>query len=135
MTAIEKTAAIRDLLSANLPALLGTASLDNFDEYLNKSPLRADDLEIAVYIDLDDNDVNTKMFQVIIQAQIHGKDEVQEYHSVIMPFLEEFLIGSVVDMTQRMHIKSDVYPLDVNSSTSFIFYEVRFETELDDCDF
>lgn len=134
MTPIEKTAAIRDLLSANLPALLATASLSDFDEYLNKSPLRVDDLEIAVYIDLDDDDVNTDMFQVIIQVQIYKKDQVQEYHSVIKPFLQEFLIGSVVDMTQRMHIKSDVYPLDVNSSTSFIFYEVRFETKLDDCD-
>lgn len=135
MTPIEQTAAIRDLLSANLPVLLGTAGLDDFDEYLNKSPLRAEDLEIAVYIDLDDNDVNTKMFQVIIQVQLNKKAEIQEYHSVIMPFLEEFLIGSVVDMTQRMHIKSDLWPMDVNGGSSFGFYEVRFETELDDCDF
>ena len=137
MTPVEKTAAIRDLLSDNLPALLAgySPALDDFAEYLNKSPLRADDLEIAVYIDLDDDDVNTDMFQTIIQVQTYGKDQIQEYHSVIKPFLKEFLIGSVVDMTQRMHIKSDVYPLDVNSSTSFIFYEVRFETELDDCDF
>lgn len=135
MTAIEKTAAIRDLLSAGLPALLATALLDNFAEYLNKSPKRADDLEICVYIDLDDNDTDTSSFGVIIQAQIYGKDEVQEYHSVIMPFLEENLTADVVDMAVRLSIKGDPWPMDIKTSTAFIYYSVLFQSELDDCDF
>lgn len=134
MTAVEKTAAIRDLLSANIPGLLTAASLENFDEYLNKSPLRGDDRELAVYIDSEINDVNTSSFQVVIQAQIYGKDQVQEYHSVIMPFLESDLTGEVVGMTQRVMIEAEIYPMEIKTSSSFIFYGVGFETELDDCD-
>lgn len=134
MTAIEKTAAIRDLLSANIPGLLAGIGLDDFDEYLNKSPLRSDDKEICVYIDLETNDVDLTRFAVLIQAQIYKKDQVQEYHSVIMPFLEDNLDGNVVEMEQRQSIDADIYPLDISSSTSFVFYSVVFETNLDDCD-
>lgn len=134
-TAIEKTQAIVDLLSANLPALLAayTPVLDNFTQYVNYSPDNDKEKIISVYIDVDVNDVLTKTFGVIIQCQIFGDDQVQEYHSVIMPFLEEFLIGSVVEMERRTIIDGDPWPMDTNS-TAFIFYKVMFETELDDCD-
>lgn len=134
MTPVQKTAAIRDLLSANLPDLLSTAGLDNFDEYRNKSPLRSDDNEICTYIITDDNEVNNDSFGVIIRAQIYGKDLDQEYHSVIKPFLESDLTGSVVGMTQRTSIKSDLYPMEINGSTAYILYSVIFDSELDDCD-
>jgi len=137
MTAIEKTKAIKDLLANNLPALLAayTPALDNFDEYLNKSPLRFEDKEICVYIDFEDNDTDNKRFGAIIQVQIFGEDQVQEYHSVIMPFLENNLTPDIVDMTERESIKSKIFPIDLDESTSFILYFVEFSQPLDKCDF
>ena len=137
MTAIEKTKAIKDLLANNLPALLAayTPALDNFDEYLNKSPLRFEDKEICVYIDFEDNDTDNKRFGAIIQVQIFGEDQVQEYHSVIMPFLENNLTPDIVDMTERESIKSKIFPIDLDESTSFILYFVEFSEPLDKCDF
>lgn len=134
MTPIQKTQAIADLLAANLPALLSTAGLDNFAEYLNTSPLRADDSEICTYIITDDNDVLNDTFGVIMRVQLYGLDKDQEYHSVIKPFLDESLTGSVVGMTQRLSIKSDLYPMEINGQTAYILYEVIFNTELDDCE-
>jgi len=137
MTPIEKTKAIKDLLANNLPALLAayTPALDNFDEYLNKSPLRFEDKEICVYIDFDDNDTDTKTFGVIIQAQIYGEDQVQEYHSVIMPFLENNLTANIVDMVDRDKLSSKIFPIDLDESTSFILYFVEFSEPLDKCNF
>lgn len=133
MTPVERTAAIKNLLSANLPTLLTTALLDDFDEYLNKSPLRADDKEISVYIDTDDNSTDNLFFSVIIQCQLNGDDQVQEYHSVIMPFLEENLKAEVVGFTSRTNISADIWPIDHTRSTAFIYYNVSFESFLDDC--
>ncbi|MCP4356046.1 MAG: hypothetical protein GY793_10575, partial [Proteobacteria bacterium] len=57
-----------------------------------------------------------------------------EYHSIIKPFLEANLLGSVVGMTQRLSIESDLWPMDINKSAGFILYSVIFQTELDDCE-
>jgi hypothetical protein len=43
MTDFDRTKAIADLSAVTLPALLATAGLDNFVQYINKSPLKADD--------------------------------------------------------------------------------------------
>ena len=134
LTPIERTAAIRDLFSNNLPDLLTDASLDNFDEYLNKSPLRSQDKELCVYIDFDDNDSDSYSFGVVIQAQLYGSDQVQEYHSVIMKFIEENIIGDTVGFTVRNNIAADIWPMDIERSTAFIYYSVGFMTRTDDCD-
>jgi hypothetical protein len=133
MTAIERTQAISDLLENNLPPLLATAGLDNFDVYQNKAPLRSTDLEMTVIVDYDEDDVDLYRFGVLIAAQLYGKDQAQEYHSIIMEFLREFLTGSVVGIMERNSIKGDPWPIDLNS-TSFCFYEVGFSEPLDKCD-
>jgi len=133
MTAVQKTAAIRDLLASGLPSLLTTTGLDDFADYLNKSPTKADEKQISVYIDSEINNVDSSSFAVVIQAQIYGKDQVQEYHSVIMPFLESDLNGIIVDMVQRMEIQAELFPID-RTSTSHILYYVLFKTDLDDCE-
>ncbi len=133
MTPVERTEAIKDLAAANLPALLGAVPLDNFDEYRNKTPLKVDSKQFCVYIDIDDDDTDSQTFAAIIQAQLFGKDEADEYHSVIMPFLRSELTASVVGYDVRESIKSDVWPMD-NKGVSFIYYFVTFTIENDDCD-
>ena len=133
MTPVERTQAIADLAAANLPALLGAVPLDDFDEYRNKTPKKSDDKEFCVYIDIDNDDTDNQTFGAIIQAQLFGKDEADEYHSVIMPFLREFLTADVIEYTVRESIKSDVWPMD-NKGVSFIYYFVTFTIENDDCD-
>jgi hypothetical protein len=134
MTPVQRTAAIKTVFSTGLPALLSTAGLEDFDEYLNKSPLRSNDKELCVYIDFDDNGTDTKTFGVMIQAQLYGDDQVQEYHSVIMPFIEQFITADVVGYQTRMNISSDVFPMEPNGSSAFVFYMVSFESQIDDCE-
>lgn len=133
MTPVQRTAAIKNLCSSNLPALLTAAGLDDFSEYLNKSPLKSDDKELCVYIDMDGNSTDRLEFGVLIQAQLYGEDQVQEYHSVIMPFLENNLSGDVVGFTERTNISSDVWPMEPGGATAFIYYTVQFSKDIDDC--
>ena len=133
MTPVQRTQSIIDLVSANLPALLATAGLDDFDAYRNKSPLKSDDKEFCVYIDVDDDNTDSQSFGAIIQVQLFGKDEADEYHSVIMPFLREFLTPAIVGYDIRESIETDVWPMD--SKGSFIYYNVKFTKENSDCDY
>lgn len=133
MTPIQKTEAIRSACASGLPILLTTAGLDDLDQYLNKSPTKSDDNELAVYIDFDDNNVSDEQFQVIIQIQLSGQDKTQEYHSVIMPFLKSAITEDLVKMQVRDSIKSDHYPMPPNGGNSYIFYVILFSSELDDC--
>lgn len=146
MTAIEKTQAIVDLLENGIPAAVPPVpplsdklasfvpALDDFDSYQNFSPTDDKARIIAVYIDEDEDNTDNEVFSVIIQAQIYGEDLVQQYHSVIMPFLRENLTNKIVGMMERIHIKGKVWPMDTNGS-DFIFYLARFESDLDKCDF
>ena len=134
MTPIEKTTAIRDLLSANLPALLSSAGLSDFDEYRNKTPKKADDKELCVYIVSDSDNEETQDFTVLIQAQLYQSDQDQEYHSVIYPYLTENLTGDIVGDMQRQSIVGDIWPMEPGSgAAAFLFYEVSFFTDIDDC--
>lgn len=133
MTPVERTKAIADKAAEKLPALLATAGLSDFDEYQNKSPLRPDDLEFCVYIDSDDDSTDSQAFGVVIQCQIYGKDDGQEYHSVIMPFLREFITAELIEYEVRDSIRAEVWPMD-NASTSFIFYGIAVSSQSDDCD-
>ena len=134
MTPIERTKAIADEAALRLPGLLSAASLDDFDVYHNKSLLRTEDNEFCVYIEADDNLTDSIVFVAYIQAQISGTDKDQEYHSVIMPFLEEFIDADLVEYDERDFIMSDPWPTDLNSR-SLLYYKIGFSSPSDDCDF
>ncbi len=53
MSPVEITEYVSTLLSTALPPKLADAGLDDFTEYINKSPLRSDDSELCVYSDYD----------------------------------------------------------------------------------
>lgn len=133
MTPIERTQAIADKAALILPGLLTTALLSPFVQYINKSPLEVDDNEFCVYIDSDINNEDSLLFSALIQVQISGEDKVQEYHSVIMPFIEENIDADLVDYVDRDSIEADVWPMD-NTSRSFIYYTVSFSSPSEDCD-
>jgi len=134
LTPIERTEAIKDLCESDLPALLDDAGLSNFDEYRNKTPLKSNDKELCVYIAEDMNSPSENKFLVLIQVQIYGNDEGQEYHSVIMPFLEQELTADIVEYTDRDSISADVWAMDVEKMTTFLWYEIEFTEDKDGCD-
>jgi hypothetical protein len=134
MTPVEITQLIADTMAAGLPSKLTTAGLENFAVYQNKIPNKADDLEVCVYLDYDDDDTDQAVLGILIQIQLYAKDENQEYHSVINPFLKKNITPELVGFETRQFIKSDHFPMD-NNGSAFIFYKIEFSKNLTDCDF
>lgn len=133
MTSKERTAAILNLVSTGLPPLLAAAPLPDFDEYVDGPPLRTDDSEFSIYVSDETDSVSEHDYSLIFQCQINGGDLSNEYHSVIMDYLRGNLTPEVVGFQSRIKLSADLWPIDPNSGTAFIFYEVIFQRELDDC--
>lgn len=134
MTSKEKLEAIISICESQLPGLLSAATLANFAEYLTRRPKKADDLEFCGYLSEEGNSTNQAYFSVLLQVQLYKVQTVQDYHSVIFQFLEENIIPSVVGMGYRDSIAADLYEPDKMGS-AFIYYQIDFRSELDDCDF
>ena len=133
MTSRQKIEAIKTLCSTNIPALLIAAGLEPVDVYRSGTPLRQDDREVCVYLESESEEVESETFSALIMFQNYETDDVELYHSVFFDYLKSSLTGDIVDMDQRVSILADVWPLDINSSNSFIYYIVKFQTWLDNC--
>lgn len=127
---------IKNTLEAGLPSLLSGASLSNFDEYRTKSPSEREKKSICVYLDntLDNTLLFTRSFIIQVQLFRIDDDEAIDYYDVITPFIKENITPELLGYVDRDKIEDDYYPIDGNTSTSFIFYSLTFNTDLDDCE-
>lgn len=132
MTPNEKKTAIKNLLSTNLPALLTTAGLPDFQEYLDKYPNDPNKRQIGIYYFQDDDDTNSLRSGFVIHLQLPRILDADDYHDVVYPYIRENLTADVVEMTVRESIESDIIISDM-SGTSIIGYFVLFSSDLDDC--
>lgn len=136
MKFIEQLEAIRAEFETQLPALLLAESLDDFDEYLKRTPKRSDDLELCVYLGegADSTDDDSRSF--IVQAQLPSKQsDIQvQYHDVIYQAIQDFITPELIEMTNRQNIGYDLWPLDDQGNGGFIYYFLEFNSELVDCD-
>jgi len=134
MSPMERTQAIADLAALELPPLLGTAGLDDFDEYINRPPLRSNDNEFTVYVADMTNSTARGAFIVVFQIQLHGQDKGQEYNDVIWPWLEEKVVASVVGFQERDELSGELWPMGRETQNVFNYYDIVFVNDLDDCD-
>jgi hypothetical protein len=135
MTASVVKTTIMAKLASVLPALLSTASLDNFTDYLDEQPNKTDALQLGIYIIDETDTVDSHVLTVLIQGQLYSQgDWKQKYNDVIMPAIREHITASLVGYNVRERIMADLWPVDVNGS-SFAYYEIEFSEVLDDCDY
>ena len=134
MTALEIKTLIMNTLSSVLPTLLSAEGLDDFDQYVNGIPKRSDDTELCIYTDFENDLTDNYDIGFIIQAQLYGKDTQEEYHEVIFKAIQDNITSTLVELQTRNAIESDLWPLDVETSTSYLYYSISFTQQLDDCD-
>jgi hypothetical protein len=136
MTLKQRLILIKDTLEAGLPALLSTASLDDFASYRIKSPANRESLQLCVYPDVTTDITSSNSESYIIQAQLYSKnsDEMVDYYDVIIPFIRGNITANLLSYERREKIDTEFFPLSGDSSTSFIFFSIVFETSLDDCE-
>jgi hypothetical protein len=124
-----------DMFSADLPALLSTASLDNFDEYNNGNVKRSDKKELCV-LAATDGDVNEKASTLfIIKCQLYKViNEYIDYYDVIRDYINDNITPELLGYTIRTKLVGDFFPIDDNVNSSFVFFQLEFSHELDDCE-
>ena len=113
MTLKEQLVFISDTFESGLPAKLATAGLDNFDEYVPHKELRSTDLELCVYLDVNNDSTDKESTSFIVKAQLYHKDEGVDYADVIKPFIKEFITPKSLGYTNRDSLILDFNALAV----------------------
>lgn len=134
MTLSEMRKTIKDTLESVLPALLATASLDNFDNYYEGPPRNVDKKELCVYANHEINATLNYEVGFIIQAQLYQVLDELPYHDVIFKAIKDNITATLLDLQSRDRIEFDGWPMDDDTSTSYCFYYLGFISDLDDCD-
>ena len=134
MTTAEIKTAIKNKFAADLPALLTTAGLADFEDYLTSQPSDYERRQLGMYTESRSNTTDNKSYSLIIQAQLASTGDFnQEYDDVIFPYIEKEITAELAGFITRESVEADLYPVDDNS-TSFNFYILTFSSVLDDCD-
>lgn len=133
MTGSEIKTIIRDKFAADLPALLATAGLNDFEDYLPSQPGDYERRQLGMYTENRLDVTTDESFSLIIQAQLANTgDFKQEYDDVLFPYIKKNITAELCGFTVRDSLEADLYPVDSNS-TSFYFYILTFSNQLDDC--
>lgn len=125
---------IKTTLETGLPALLTTAGLTQFNSYLSIPNNDSSKRQITVNPDRNNNNTSELTRAFIITVQLPREPDNASYFDVIEPFIRENITPELLGLTNRVSIDSDFYPIDLNRSTSYIFFNIVFSSELDDCE-
>lgn len=133
MTALEMRALIKNTLQSVVPPAISSAGLSPIEQFVTGRPKQSDDIELAVYLDFENDSTTAYNVGFIIQLQLFGKDNGTEYHSILFDLIRENITASLLGADDRESVNSDIWPAD-NVGSSFVFYNLEFSKELDDCD-
>lgn len=125
---------IKTALQSALPSVLTAAGLDDFDAYVIDSPQELEKNTLAVYLMEEVDDRDFYYFRCMVQCQLPRVRNVTDYHSSILPVIRATITPALLGLDYRSSIAADVWPLNKNVATSYIYYEIEFTEELDDCD-
>ena len=125
---------IKTTLETGLPALLSTANLLNFESYLSIPDNDPQKRQLTVNPDRNNNVTSDLTRAFIIKAQLPRIPDNASYFDVIEPFIRENVTPELLGFQNRISIDSDFYPIDLNRTTSYIFFNITFTSSLDDCE-
>lgn len=121
---------IKNMLAANIPALLATAGLAAIDEFVQGKPLYATDNELCVYLADGNNDGEREYAQFIIQLQLNNVTRLTPHNDVIWEFILNGITADSLGFSERNYANFDIWPME---STGFVYYELQFYNRIDDC--
>ena len=121
-------------LAADLPALLTTAGLVHFDNYVIGNSRNPKEKALCIYKDSFREDDIRRDLSLIFQAQLAGVDfeDAAKYEDVLLNYFFNYQ-PSEIKMNILEGVESDTWPIDNNQGV-FIFFTVQFSEMLDGCD-
>jgi len=121
---------IKNKLSVDIPSLLLTAGLPAIDQFVQGRPLQIDDNELCVYLADGNNNGERDSCLFIIQLQLNSISHFTPYNDILYEYLFDNITVQLLGFTERDYIGYDIWPME---STGFIYYELSFYNQLDDC--
>ena len=127
---------IRDTLKNELPGALTTAGLSDFDEYKDTDPTDTQLKSLCVYFDSRSSDANVDMLRVLIQLQLYDILDSRTatlYGDIVSETVRAYVKPGLIDMVELSSINIDLYPVQAESGTSFVFLTLDYASDVDDC--
>lgn len=121
-------------LEEDLPALLETACLDNFDIYTTGDSRDSKIKALCIYKDTVRKDDSQNILSMIFQAQLSGvnEDTGAKYEDVLINYFMDYDPQNI-EMNIVDALESGTFPID-QSQGVFIIIAVQFLEMLDSCD-
>jgi len=121
-------------LSDDIPALLETACLDDFDVYTIGGSRNPKEKALCVYKDTVRKDALQNILSLIVQAQLTGVDEITgaKYEDVLIDYFKSYN-PEYIEMHILDTMESGTFPID-QSQGMIILMTIQFTEMLDGCD-
>lgn len=128
---------IKNKLAEVLPAVLTAEGLEDFDEYVAGDPTSTGVKSLAVYFNESSNDTDLEVVSFLIQLQLYrvlSAATATLYKDVVGETILKYVQPSLAGMTMRSQVKADQFPVQEDVGTAFVFFDIVFSRDLDDCD-
>jgi len=127
--------AIRIFFEVELPPLLLSDSLDDFQGYIGEPPYAVDERQLAFYMGGGNDSESNASETIRGQAQLPRIQNPVKYHDAIWKVLKKFDSDSV-GFSSKALAHEPYYPGEIGDggAGSFLLYEISFYKELDDCE-
>jgi hypothetical protein len=120
-------------ISTDLPALLTTEGLDDFDIYKVGGSKNPNEMGFFIYQDNESFDFENDGLSIILQLQLYKKDELTsaKYWDVIKKYMIDYA-PSKIGYDILKNITLEYWPTE-QRSTSFIYVVLKYDIEIDSC--
>jgi len=121
-------------LETDLPALLVAAGLVDFNRYVLGPSKNPEETALCLYHDEGQFDDENNDLNLFIQLQLYEKDyeDSLKYIDVVKEYMKVYDPANL-GFTILKKLIDDSFPLDENQTT-FVFFEVKYNEQLDSCD-
>jgi len=122
-------------LEAALPAVLATAGLDDFADYVNGPPSNAAVKQCSVYVAPATYSEDFIEREVLVQMALPGEMGPEEYMDATEPTLFALDAHRIAGATNKRYGVTPWYPNELESGQSaFVLFSLKYTEELDSCD-
>jgi len=114
------------------------AGLPDFDEYLSRNPKRDNDRELCIYVDNKVYDTQNESESFILQVQLYrvtDTEQASEYLDIIYDAIINELKPELIGYNILDSVEANQYPMQKETATVFLIFNIAYIKLLDDCDY
>jgi hypothetical protein len=121
-------------MSENIPAILTSQGVSDFEEYVIGPSRDAKQRSLCLYINDVSRAVDMNRLAITVQAQLYAvsHEDAIKYAQAVLDYIAGYDVASI-GMTDISELALDVYPPDKNR-TVFAFIDAVFTEQKDSCD-